>query len=282
MRLLSLWLVLFLMPALASPPELQLNNLNFSYQAPSGTGSVDSITYRGATLSGDLQVHVSQPELNHYLFDFKGIQTTYVDSLGTFEKVIRGEMSGFFISHGNQQLETHFKQFSGLETQGYLMMSDFRLSCFQQFSLVEGEWTDILDSCFKKGSLNLGLLSSLSADEYTASNFAAQIASHLNQNLPATSKDIRKLKIRTDSNSLWFSLDIPVNLGSFKWSGNISGKGKIWRDPNKNELVIRISRVKAAGFIDITSQFFKAIRGVASGRLTVARPYIRIRLSSDE
>ncbi|MRI31500.1 hypothetical protein EOPP23_00655 [Endozoicomonas sp. OPT23] len=275
----SLFLCLLLLPlsSWAGQPELKLDNVNFLYNKPSGLGTAVSVGYQGILLSGDLQLEVSKGfQANQYLFEFAGIRIPYTDQIGTFEKVIKGEMKALNALYQDNQLSISFKHFNGIERRGQLTMSDFQLTCFQRLSLLESEVIDLLDSCLKQGSLKLGTLKSVSANKPSISSFAGDLTEHINSEGSDSGNTVKDVSIKIRDHKIHFSLKLPTPV----WNMPAEGQGEIHLDRATNELVIKVRKVKAGGLLTVTSAFFKAIAGVGDGRLKVNQPYLRIKLSN--
>ncbi len=280
MRWFCFWLSVFSCGVLADSFDLELNDLNFIYKRPEGVGSVRAVSYGGATLSGDLRVEVAKKsELNHYQVAVLGFKIPYVDQLGTFEHIVHGEMQKLNLQHGNHRLLLTFDLFRGVERKGLLVMSGLHLDCYQAVSLIEGDWLDILGGCLRKGSFSIKGFNSASLEQNTINSFAFGLLSDIYSHHQTKDGEVSDLKISTNNGLLNFAIKLTVKLRGHKLKTEVKGSGKIYLERKTNELVVKIDKVKGAGFIPITGPFFQAMQGVGKGRVRVNRPYIRVRIS---
>ena len=282
MKLFWLVLVLASWSAWAEQPDLQLDDLNFNYKKPEGEGSIHQITYSGVTVSGSLIADISAgEEADHYVIESPGFRIPYVDQLGTFRKIVRGEMFRLEAYHGDNHLKLSFDHFYGAELRGSLLMKRFRLECHQGFFLAEMGWQDILEGCLKKGRLSMQRLSSISFDQHSLNDFALELVEEVNPQHQGKDSEISNLSIAIDGRALSFSMNLPAIVRGFKGNVEVKGSGQISLDRDKNEMVINVAKVKAFGFMNITSQFFDQLKGVGDKRVTVSQPFIRMKLAEE-
>ena len=118
------------------------------------------------------------------------------------------------------------------------------------------ESSDILDgiltSCISRGTVRL---ESFKGNKDKASNI-----------------DVEKVKFDIRNGKLTF--EARVDIGS---SMKVTGNGSVTYSRSKNEMKLKIDRVKA-GILNVTGKVFKELKKLESDQISVNRPYITISL----
>jgi hypothetical protein len=251
--------------ALAQIPNFDIQNFNFIFNNPAGTGTASSFTYKNAFKDDEaLRVDVEK-----IVQDFKvvisGSETREILVKNAPKFVQEAQSIELINLNANSSTAVALSLTYGkfVSVDNALELKDFFLNCDKASGNQE---TVFIQGCINKMTLKA---SQYKSDAKMSSlNPVDAMGLALVNVAKSSDLTINDIDLKIVNGKLDLSAEIKAQI-----SGKAKGNGNVSYDQNTKKLTIKISEVKF-GFLNVTNQVFAELKKQEGEQLKVSKPYV--------
>lgn len=265
MKNIFIYFLLFSSYSFADDLNMTVNNLNFTYQNPHGTGNAAEIIQDGRVWN-NVQVKVDKFN-NDFKFIIEGheleeFELTNAPSLMTEAEIM--SISGLNLNL-KDRISLNVVSANFQSPQDKLKFDRLFFDCSRDLTQ-ENFQDQFISGCIKNLSFKTSRFSSQLDETSLITNF---IALFNEENAKAATRVIvESVNLKINNGKYEFSADVKAQV-----SGKVQSNGSISYDQPAKKLTLKISEVKF-GYLSITEKVFEELKKQESDQLKVNRPYV--------
>ncbi len=261
--------------ALADFDKVTVTNFNAQYKNPEGTATADLFEVPTAPSQSPeaVQMRFFRRD-NAFIFDMPGRgEVVWNNPPAEVFDVETFNVNAFNLRSAGNKVDLSLSSFDGNAKQGETRLRTAQASCTESSGPLTGQ-EKILDSCTTNSSVTVA---SIYMKDLKENQLIAQaIFGEEGQVGPlATETTLKNLNISVRNHA--FNMQVTASMGI---QTVVKMDGQVFYESAEKRLKVRLDNAKA-GFLGIKEQIFKSIEDAKQPGVTVARPYIYIKLEAD-
>lgn len=257
--------VLLCSTAYAQVSKVNIQNFNFNYRVPAGTGTADAFSYE-KNLTPTQQVSVEKIG-EVFKIVLAGVENQEIDFKGAPDLMLKAEtieLGAFNLSFAERfSLSFSNALFDGADD--HMNLNNFSLICDRSLAFPQ-VMDQVITGCIQKMDFKTGSLST-QGEGFDQALMRGFDESH---DEFKSSMTVKNVDFRVNGGKFDLSAEIKAQI-----SGKAKGNGTIQYDASAKKITVKISSVKF-GILDVTSKVFDELKKQESETVKVNKPFVYI------
>jgi hypothetical protein len=253
--------------AFATLPEAHIKNLNFAYNAPTGTGKVEEINIPSMEVAANLVDISANVDIakNTATLNFGGANMEMNPIPDLLKDLQTADIVSLVLDVTSTELNmTGTRIFYKTSKEG-MALENFRGKCLVNNSTLPSYKDKVLDYCTTDGDVYIGKFTQQSGQALTTIASALDKSTFGSGKMLEDASDIRSLNFDTKNHDMSGSVTIDGKTIRF-WGGS-------WYLAETKTMKIKIDRAKW-GLFNITDRMFGELKQKESAKFIVQRPFV--------